>query len=704
MDSPGLPEGGSDGDADDSAGVSGRNPQNRPTPEEVSVTGRTMSVSEESPTTHAPLEGRPSTASQHSLILSPIRALVRTLTPKRRRPILVKAGRAHRQKDGAGEDERDVMHVTFDLPRMSVVSGQSEASSNPHSTPLRNLKAVCDRPLVTVAGMLSLIGGMSFGFDMGIVAGMMQPIRDHFHLTCAQEQVLVGCLIGGGVIVSICSGPWIDKCGRRRAILISSSVFILGAGLSAIAPSLDTLSAGRLLQGFGMSMAAISECIYVSEIAPKDKRGLMVGLNEIGITVGFVMAFVCGYVLHGVHNSWRIMMAIAAVPAALQFVGTFFFLPPSPREKMMNKSDREAILILDNLRGSRNEAMNEFASIRHSLGVEEAYGTLSLFRSHDNLLYRLLVGFSLVLLQQISGLANVLYYAVLIFEQVGITARWASLSTLGLGIIRAVTTIAVLHVTDKKGRRFFLVLGCLLMSGSLALVGVSTVISPPAIATPCERDLSEVYVAPPAPTPAPVTTAKVFAQAIPGSGGVSDHPSGISSTIPLPASGVAALTSGQIAQLVLNFFALVVFTVGYSMGFGPMTWLVLSELYPAGVKGRAMSFCNFVNWSANLALSLSFLHALTAVTPGGSFLVFSAINLFSASYIFLAVPETEGKSLEKISYDLRTVRPKQRFDANLLKLFPSLKSRLNRPSPDQVDRRPSQAERRASQMDRRALI
>ena len=86
-----------------------------------------------------------------------------------------------------------------------------------------------------------------------------------------------------------------------------------------------------------------------------------------------------------------------------------------------------------------------------------------------------------------------------------------------------------------------------------------------------------------------------------------------------------------------------------------VTFLVLSELYPAGVKGRAMSFCNFVGWSLNLILSLTFLHALNAFTPGGLFLIFCLLNLFSASYIFLVVPETEGKSLEKISYELRSV-------------------------------------------------
>ena len=196
------------------------------------------------------------------------------------------------------------------------------------------------------------------------------------------------------------AGPWIDKCGRRRAILISSFFFILGSGLCGIVPSLDTMSAGRLLQGFGMSMAVISQCIYMSEIAPKvigmesnslhailwrkkwvdrkimfnvfsgvndenespsysqtlsdeisilitilistciactaglicstdrlidwliyvivwfvsakcifrpsfqDKRGFMVGLNELGITIGFILAFICGYILHGVANSW----------------------------------------------------------------------------------------------------------------------------------------------------------------------------------------------------------------------------------------------------------------------------------------------------------------------------------------------------------------------------------------------------------------
>jgi MFS transporter, SP family, arabinose:H+ symporter len=105
----------------------------------------------------------------------------------------------------------------------------------------------------------------------------------------------------------------------------------------------------------------------------------------------------------------------------------------------------------------------------------------------------------------------------------------------------------------------------------------------------------------------------------------------------------------------LSVLVLSILFASFEKKFFAVTWLVLSELYPSGIKGRAMSFCNIINWVASLAMSLSFLHTMTTFTIGGTFIIFSVLNFFSALYIFLVVPETEGKSLEKISYELRTM-------------------------------------------------
>ncbi|GAV06867.1 hypothetical protein RvY_16782 [Ramazzottius varieornatus] len=623
---------------------------------------------------------------------SPFRSLVRTLTPRRSnpRPILVKAGIKRSSDDEDGGENRDALKVTFELPRDSM---DGSTTSDTGSQPVSTLKRWCQYPIVPTAGALSLIGGMSFGYDIGIISAILHALREHWMLSCQQEEVLVGCLIGGAIVVSFFGGPWIDKCGRRRSIIIACCMFLIGTGVGSIADSLDTLSAARFLQGFGMSMAAVAECIYVSEVAPKEKRGFMVGLNELGITIGFLLAYVCGFFLQGVKHSWRIMMAIGAIPVSIQIVGTYLFLPPSPREKMLQKYDKEAILILENLRGSRNEAMNEFVSIRHTLVADGTYRTVALFKSQDNMLYRLLIGFSLVALQQFSGQPNMLFYASVVFEQLGFASKWAALASLGLGVVKVSATAVALSITDKKGRRFFLITGCLVMAVSIAIVGLATVFHPPSVPRPCSPSSSalssrtnETSLRPHSllPSHAQLTfpspfTPNTSTQTMVFQADSDQNISNISSDVTN-----SSHSSARIAQAVVCFLALLCYVVGYSIGFGPMTWLVLTELYPSGIKGRAMSFANILNWSSSLLVSLTFLNVMTVLTPGGTFLLYSAVNVFSALYIFLVVPETTGKSLEKLSYDLRTIRPKQRFDENVQRLCPFLKNRMNHPGSGHV--------------------
>lgn len=130
---------------------------------------------------------------------SAFRSLVRSLTPKKRpKPILVKAGF---QQKGNAEDDRD-LRVTFNISN----GGRSISTSQLPGTTPSCFQDCCNHPILPVAGTLSLIGGISFGYDIGIISGVLQPLREQFNLTCLQEQVMVGCLIGGALLVSLCGG------------------------------------------------------------------------------------------------------------------------------------------------------------------------------------------------------------------------------------------------------------------------------------------------------------------------------------------------------------------------------------------------------------------------------------------------------------------------------------------------------------------
>ncbi|XP_072046507.1 solute carrier family 2, facilitated glucose transporter member 10-like [Amphiura filiformis] len=361
---------------------------------------------------------------------------------------------------------------------------------------------------VWVAAGMAALGGVLFGYDVGIVSGALLLLKPTFNLSCFEQEMVVSSMLLGALCGSLVGGFIVDWIGRRITIICNAFIFVIGAIILATAHSYAVLVFGRLVVGFAVSLSAIGECIYISEISPVKRRGQLVSLNEFGITLGLLMAYLVNYIFISTPHGWRYMFGLAAIPAGIQGIG-MIFLPPSPRFLVQKGRDNQAHAVLQRLRGTSN-VEGELNNIRSSLMSEQVYSVFDLLRSADNMRGRMMIGVGLVFFQQFTGQVSVLYYAPSVFQALGFESNTsATLATVGLGIVKVLATIGSLLCVDRVGRRSLLLLGATCMMLVTFALGMVTLMIHPVTTDPC----SDIRLQEPIPTALNVTDAVIIPKA-----------------------------------------------------------------------------------------------------------------------------------------------------------------------------------------------
>ncbi|XP_072046510.1 solute carrier family 2, facilitated glucose transporter member 10-like [Amphiura filiformis] len=361
---------------------------------------------------------------------------------------------------------------------------------------------------VWVAAGMAALGGVLFGYDMGIVSGALLLLKPTFNLSCFEQEMVVSSMLLGALCGSLVGGFIVDWIGRRITIICNAFIFVIGAIILATAHSYAVLVFGRLVVGFAVSLSAIGECIYISEISPVKRRGQLVSLNEFGITLGLLMAYLVNYIFISTPHGWRYMFGLAAIPAGIQGIG-MIFLPPSPRFLVQKGRDNQAHAVLQRLRGTSN-VEGELNNIRSSLMSEQVYSVFDLLRSADNMRGRMMIGVGLVFFQQFTGQVSVLYYAPSVFQALGFESNTsATLATVGLGIVKVLATIGSLLSVDRVGRRSLLLLGATCMMLVTFALGMVTLMIHPVTTDPC----SNIRLQEPIPTALNVTDVVIISKA-----------------------------------------------------------------------------------------------------------------------------------------------------------------------------------------------
>lgn len=511
--------------------------------------------------------------------------------------------------------------------------------------------------LVAAAGVAA-VGGVLFGYDIGIVSGAILQLRSEFQLDCTKQEMVVSSMLMGAVLASLSGGFIVDYVGRRMAIIINSVLFLVGAIILALAPSFAVLFVGRFIVGFGVSLSAIAECIYISEIAPANKRGLLVSFNEVGICLGILLAYSVNVWFIDLPSGWRYMFGLSGVPALIQGVG-MFFLPHSPRWLIVNGQDEKACRMIQKLRWS-DDPYEELSKIKSGLNVEYRYKFTDLIGRLDNMRSRMFIGCGVVFLQQFTGQPTIVYYASTIFQALGFqSGEKATLASLGIGLAKLFATIISLSSVDKGGRRRFLLIGVSVMTVSILTLGIIahfTSLGEPqrkcyynSTALPSSRIHSLSTMAP--------TTSTAAMSTILTNSSTFYSPTNFTSSVLYTTVSKPMLASKGLRYLTLS--ALVLFVAAYSFSFGPVSWLLLSEIFPAGIKGRAFSIATILNWGTNLMVSLTFLDMLSTFGTSWTFIFYSVICVLAVIFIYKYVPETKNRTLEQISAELSTRKPRK---------------------------------------------
>mmetsp|Transcript_18330 Transcript_18330/g.22439 ORF Transcript_18330/g.22439 Transcript_18330/m.22439 type:complete len:623 (-) Transcript_18330:119-1987(-) len=569
-------------------------------------------------------------------------------------------------------------------------------------------------PFAIKAVSIASLGGILFGYDLGVISVALPQLTTRFNLTSTQQETVVSILYVGGSLGAVAGGSLCDFAGRKLTILLTDVMFITGALWLATSQSYAGLLAGRLVVGFAVAVSGCADVCYLHEISPPGLRGAIVSCNEACISLGFLLAYGLGFCWNGAHDeeedvdggdSWRILFGLSSVIALVQLLGmTLGNMPESPvwllsrglvseaETAVMNiyecRSLKEARVVMAECgmihealdlssvpplarRHSRpdgkrmrelsrcgdvetvieNELEDSFSCAPYTNMMEREQDHESVKNSNRESLRTLVVDYNvmgnqtplhnssssqsrknpttnvlqeqlppensrthilytelrtyhrqaisvtfLAAAQQFTGHANVLNFAPEIFRQAGLTDSSAYASTLGLGVVKFIVTCVVIYKIDGKngggGRRPLLLGGMSMICVGLLLLCV------------------------------------MF--------GYSNNYDENDYDPSLAAKAVSVVgTLGVV--------------IGYATSFGPLTWLLTSEMFPSETRGRALGMSTVITYACAAMVSYTFLSLQeTFQNPAMPFGVYLVLTLGAAVLVYFGIPETNTKSPDDI--------------------------------------------------------
>ncbi|MDT4051970.1 sugar porter family MFS transporter, partial [Staphylococcus arlettae] len=304
------------------------------------------------------------------------------------------------------------------------------------------------------------------GYDMGVISGALLFIKDDIPLNSFTEGLVVSSMLIGAIVGSGASGPMSDRLGRRRVVFIIAIIFIIGALILALAPSMPVLVIGRLIIGLAVGGSTAIVPVYLSEMAPTAQRGSLSSLNQLMITIGILSSYLINYALAPIEG-WRWMLGLAVVPSLILLIGVAF-MPESPRWLLEHKSEKAARDVM-RLTFNDSEIDKEIAAMKEINRISDS--TWNVLKS-PWLRPTLIIGAVFALFQQIIGINAIIYYAPTIFSKAGLGDATSILGTVGIGTVNVLITIVAIMIIDKVDRKRLLVIGNIGMVSSLLIMAI----------------------------------------------------------------------------------------------------------------------------------------------------------------------------------------------------------------------------------------
>ncbi|MCH7414250.1 sugar porter family MFS transporter [Belliella sp. R4-6] len=501
--------------------------------------------------------------------------------------------------------------------------------------------------------LIVALGGFLMGFDASVISGVVKFIEPEFNLTKLQLGWSVASLTLTATLAMMISGPLSDRFGRRKVLQWAAILFAVSALGSAVAPNFLLLVIARMLGGFGVGASLILAPMYIAEIASPSMRGRLVSFNQLNIVIGISVAFFTNFLILKLADSdaswaislgfekwnWRWMLGLEFFPAVLYYIG-LFFVPKSPRWLVMKGQTDQALYIMRQFTDIQ-DAQKQIKDAIHKIDNEKEKEKIKItefFKPAYRLV--LVIGVVIAILQQITGINSVFFYAPMIFEQSGIGTDASFIQAILVGLTNLVFTVFAILFIDKLGRKPLLVGGLVGITLCMSLLaygfGQATYeLKETSISSLNENldksKLSELIGV--------VFDDDVsFKNALRLSLGESD-------ALKFESEAITAAINMNPTLILIGILG---FVASFAISIGPVMWVLFSELFPIHIKGVAISFVGFINSLISYLVQQFFPWQLDTMGSSTTFLIYGVFAAIGVVFVWFVVPETKNKSLEEL--------------------------------------------------------
>jgi len=461
-----------------------------------------------------------------------------------------------------------------------------------------NTRAAYNLRYVWLISVVAAMGGLLFGYDWVVIGGAKPFFEPFFNLTRASLRgwanscALLGCLAG-----AVLSGGLSDKLGRKRLLIAAAVVFAVSSVLTGWSTGFGAFVAFRILGGVAIGMASNLSPIYIAEVAPAHIRGRLVATNQLTIVIGILAAQVVNWLIarpvpdgataEFIRQSWngqfgwRWMFTAVAVPSLLFLAGSLV-IPESPRWLVKNGRPDRARGVLAKIGGAAY-AEAEVADIQSTLSLREIQRVRFRDLLEPKMTKILLVGVTLAVLQQWSGINVIFNYAEEIFREAGYGVSSTMFNIVITGAVNLVFCLIAIQTVDRFGRRVLMLIGCAGIAFFHTLIGLCYLL----------------------------------------------HLKGLVVVAPVMATLAC-----------------------YAFSLAPVTWVLISEIFPNRIRGAAVSVATSALWIACFILTYTFPLLNRGLGPAKTFWLYALICAAGFVFILVRVPETKGRTLEQIEREL----------------------------------------------------
>jgi len=523
----------------------------------------------------------------------------------------------------------------------------------------------------TFTALIVALGGFLMGFDASVISGVVKFIEPEFSLSKIELGWAVASLALTASLGMLVAGPLSDKLGRIPVLKITALLFAVSAIASALASSFTAFVVARMIGGLGVGAALIIAPMYIAEMSSANNRGRLVSLNQLNIVIGISVAFFSNYLILKLGQSqagwaqalqfdaynWRWMLGLETVPAVLYFVG-LHFVPESPRWLIMQDRKSEAFDVMvkvndfDQAKAEMAQivASMELAKVKSAANHQEKndptknskvigqVSILELFSKPMRLV--LTIGLTVAIVQQITGINAVFFYAPMIFEQSGIGTDAAFMQAILVGLTNLVFTVMAMAMIDKVGRKPLLIFGLLGIAVFMFLLAYGFSQATYTLSLEAIEGLSHSINKIPLAILQDVTfySDMDFKLAIAATLGDDSLRQFETELI----TAAISMNSNLILICILGFVA------SFAISLGPVMWVLFSELFPNRIRALAIAFVGLNNSAVSFGVQLVFPWELATIGTVATFIIYGVFAVVGLILIVVMLPETKGKSLEEI--------------------------------------------------------